>query len=210
MAVRPSSTMAASQPVQPPTRPRRETATKPFAKELASRMTKLATKPNTAAGGPSTASLLDFRLPKGALSASSKPGAQFVDANDAGKYAEMINDAAVRYGIDPRLVAAVTRAESGFNPRAMSQAGAKGLMQLMDPTAKALGVKDSFDPQQNVNGGTKFLSEMLDRFDRPELALAAYNAGPGAVAKYGGIPPFQETRTYVDKVMGYQRQMRSA
>lgn len=123
-------------------------------------------------------------------------------------FAELMNNAARRHGVDPTLVAAVTRAESGFNPLAVSSAGAKGLMQLMDGTAEILGVDDPFDPAQNVDGGTRFLAEMLRRFKQPELALAAYNAGPGAVTKFGGVPPYRETQTYVSRVLEYQRQMR--
>jgi soluble lytic murein transglycosylase-like protein len=130
-----------------------------------------------------------------------------VDSSDAGTWADLINSTAARHGVDPSLVAAVTRAESGFNPAAVSRAGAKGLMQLMDPTARALGVTDSFDPVQNVDGGTRYLGEMLKRFGKPELALAAYNAGPVAVKKHGGVPPFKETQTYVQKVLDYHRQM---
>jgi hypothetical protein len=136
-------------------------------------------------------------------------GASPVDAGDAGPWAGLINRAAARHGVDPTLVAAVARAESGLNPRAVSQAGAKGLMQLMDGTARGLGVRDSFDPAQNVEGGTHYLSDMLDRFGSPELALAAYNAGPNAVVEYGGVPPFKETQTYVRRVLGFQRQMKA-
>src|SRR5687767_10032562 len=130
-----------------------------------------------------------------------------VDIADAGVFTDMINAAAKKHGLDARLVAAVTKAESGFNPKAVSGAGAKGLMQLMDPTAKMLGVKDPFDAKQNVEGGTKFLAEMLKRFKKPELALAAYNAGPGNVQKHNGIPPFKETQTYVRKVLDFQKQL---
>ena len=204
MPVRTGTTRGTTLP--PATRTLREPAVKPFAKELSARTNPKASTTAPAPAIAAKATLLDYRLPKG----TTGNRANFVDAQDAGQYADLINDAGVRYGIDPTLIAAVTRAESSFNPKAVSHAGAKGLMQLMDGTAKALGVKDSFDPKQNVDGGAKFLSEMLNRFDRPELALAAYNAGPGAVAKHGGIPPFQETRTYIDKVLGYQKQMRSA
>ena len=130
-----------------------------------------------------------------------------VDKSDAGAFAELINRAASKHGVDPTLVAAVAKAESNLNPKAVSHAGAKGLMQLMDGTAEMLGVTNSFDPAQNVDGGAKFLSEMLKRFKKPELALAAYNAGPGAVTKHGGIPPYKETQTYVKRVLEYQKAM---
>ncbi len=111
---------------------------------------------------------------------------------------DVIAEAAQTHGVDPRLVAAVVRRESAFNVKALSPVGASGLMQLMPATAKFLGVTDVFDARQNVLGGTRYLRTLLDAFDGDlDLALAAYNAGPGAVAKYNGVPPFSETRAYV-------------
>ena len=125
-------------------------------------------------------------------------------------YDGLINEAARRYRVDPALVAGVIEAESGFNPRALSPAGAKGLMQLMDGTAQGLGVRDAFDPSDNVNGGAKLLRQLLDRYhENVPLALAAYNAGPGAVDRYGGIPPYRETQTYVPRVLAATERYRS-
>lgn len=102
--------------------------------------------------------------------------------------------------LDPRVVRAVMQVESGYNPRALSDKGAMGLMQLMPGTARDLEVEDPWNPEQNVRGGTAYLRRMLDRFGDLELALAAYNAGPEAVAQYAGVPPFEETRAYVHKI----------
>jgi soluble lytic murein transglycosylase-like protein len=128
------------------------------------------------------------------------------DAGRPGKFEELIQKAAARHNVDPRLVKAVIQAESAFNPDAVSSAGAQGLMQLMPATAEGLGVEDPLDPRQNINGGVKLLSQLLNRYDEDlSLALAAYNAGPGAVKRFGGIPPYQETQTYVKRVLGYYK-----
>jgi soluble lytic murein transglycosylase-like protein len=120
------------------------------------------------------------------------------------KLKEVIAESARKYDIPEKLLSAVIKVESNFNPRAVSSEGARGLMQLMPATARQLGVKNSFDIQQNVDAGSRYLKDMLDRYDgRIDLALAAYNAGPGAVDRYGGIPPYRETKGYVKKVMAY-------
>jgi soluble lytic murein transglycosylase-like protein len=122
----------------------------------------------------------------------------------------VIQDAARQHGVDPRLVAAVVRRESAWNENAVSQVGACGLMQLMPATAKFLGVNNIFDVRENIFGGTRYLRTLLDTFDGDlDLALAAYNAGPGAVEKYRGIPPYRETKAYVAAVRGtYEASLR--
>lgn len=124
------------------------------------------------------------------------------EINDPEKlYYPIIVKASKRYQVDPLLVKAIIVAESGFNPNAVSQMGAQGLMQLMPSTAKALGVKDSFNPEHNINGGVKYFKKLLDRFNGDvRLALAAYNAGSRKVHKYRGVPPFSETKNYIEKV----------
>jgi soluble lytic murein transglycosylase-like protein len=114
---------------------------------------------------------------------------------------QIIDEAAAAHGVSAHLVRAVVEGESGFDPWAVSRAGAQGLMQLMPATAALMGVNDRMDPRQNVFGGTRYLSQLLDRFDGDvALTLAAYNAGPTKVARYRGIPPYSETRTYVRRI----------
>ena len=115
-------------------------------------------------------------------------------------YGDVVAEAAVRHGVDPLLVHAVIAVESGHRANARSSAGASGLMQLMPGTARALGVSDPFDPRQNVDAGVAYLRRLADEFGTV-LALAAYNAGPGAVRRHGGIPPVAETRAYVRSVV---------
>ena len=114
----------------------------------------------------------------------------------------LITKYADKNGLDEDFVKAVINQESGFNPNATSHCGAMGLMQLMPSTAQGLGVKNAYDAEQNIEGGTKYLKGLMDRFGNDkQLALAAYNAGPNAVKKYGGIPPYAETQNYVKKVL---------
>ena len=130
----------------------------------------------------------------GALPAAGRPWAAALDA------------AATKAGVDPRLLAAITQAESGFNPGALSGAGAMGLTQLMPGTAAGLGV-DPTDPVANLDGGARYIAGQLDSFGRVDLAVAAYNAGPGAVRQAGGVPDYPETQAYVRRVLGYYQQL---
>lgn len=147
----------------------------------------------------------------GPIPTSSPPGASWALGLPArGRpWAGAIEEVAGRYGLDPRLLAALVWAESGFDPSAVSPAGAIGLTQLMPGTAVGLGV-DPRDPLQNLEGGTRYLRAQLDRFGRLDLALAAYNVGPGRVVEAGGIPQIPETRAYVARVLGLYRQLGGA
>ena len=124
-------------------------------------------------------------------------------------YEQQIEAAAAKYGIDPAVLKGLIKQESGFNPNAGSSAGAQGLTQLMPGTASSLGVTDLHDPAQSIDGGAHYLKMQLDRFGGDySKALAAYNAGPGAVQRFGGIPPYSETQNYVKNVLSFAQQYR--
>jgi soluble lytic murein transglycosylase-like protein len=127
-------------------------------------------------------------------------------------YSKEILDAAKIHRVDPTLIAAVIKAESNFDPSAISRKGARGLMQLMPATARRLGVSRAFDPRENIRGGTAYLAELADRYGETavELILAAYNAGERAVEEFGGIPPYRETRAYVKRVTALWNDARAA
>jgi soluble lytic murein transglycosylase-like protein len=117
------------------------------------------------------------------------------------KYENLIDSSAKKYNVDPDLIKAVIEQESNFNSSVTSSAGAEGLMQLMPQTASTLGVTNAYDPSQNIDGGTKYLKQLLNEFKDVKLAIAAYNAGPNNVKKYNGVPPYGETVNYVSKVV---------
>ena len=132
-----------------------------------------------------------------AASTATKP-----ELNTKNKIQELVFKASKKHGVDEKLVNALIKQESGFNPNAKSRVGAMGLMQLMPATAKGLGVTNPMDPEQNIEGGVKYLKSMLDKYNgNIILALAAYNAGPGAVDKYDGVPPYKETQNYVKSIL---------
>lgn len=132
-------------------------------------------------------------------------------ASQAGSYEGMIAQAAQRYGLDPAVLHGLIQQESGFDPNSQSSAGAAGLTQLMPGTASSLGVANPLDPGESIEGGARYLSQLMGQFGgNTTEALAAYNAGPGAVQQYGGVPPYAETQSYVSKVLGYAEAYRQS
>jgi len=150
---------------------------------------------------PSTPDMIRRILPDSAVT----PAAAGARVGAATPYADLFRSAASKYGVPANLLSAVAQQESGFNPKAVSPAGAQGLMQLMPATARGLGVTNAFDPAQAVDGAARMLRNLTNRFGSTELALAAYNAGPGAVLKYDGIPPYPETQRYVRNVLSLMK-----
>jgi Rod binding domain-containing protein len=152
--------------------------------------------------------LTELKLPswlidKALLPASQVQGWPKTAPADISRWKELIQKASDRYGIDANIISAIIIQESGGNPDAVSPKGAKGLMQLMDSTASDMGIQSAFNPEQNILAGTKYFSQMLERYQGDlTLALASYNAGPAAVDRYRGVPPYDETQNYVSSVLG--------
>jgi soluble lytic murein transglycosylase-like protein len=194
-----------------------------FSEALGAAQTSSSMQPDIAAQTTASSQQLDIAMPTTAIpettpiaayAAVAASGAAASGATGSGAiastpvegaaYVPMIEQAAARYGLDPSLLYGLIEQESGFDPSASSSAGALGLTQLMPSTAVSLGVTEPLDPAQSIEGGARYLSQLLRQFAGDTAdALAAYNAGPGAVEQYGGVPPFPETQQYVAKVLGY-------
>jgi hypothetical protein len=162
----------------------------------------------TAPGGARTTDFTNTRTDPSnqrmAFTPAATRGSRRPSRGDDGAYSREIAEAAARHAVPERLIWAVIRAESGFDHRAVSRTGARGLMQLMPETAAILGVRDSFNPRENIDAGVRHLRGLIERFrNNLHLAIAAYNAGEGAVAAFGGIPPYPETRDYVARVLRF-------
>jgi soluble lytic murein transglycosylase-like protein len=160
-----------------------------------------------ASSSPAQTSSPDFAT---ALAAATSPGAATgTGGSGAGQYDAAIEQAALRNGVDPAVLHGLIQQESGFDPNSQSSAGASGLTQLMPGTASSLGVANPLDPAESIEGGARYLGQLMKEFGgNTTEALAAYNAGPGAVRQYGGVPPYAETQSYVTKVMGYAESYR--
>src|SRR5579884_3145676 len=168
------------------------------------------TVPSAAPGAaaPSFASMVSAALGNDAADPAASAGGPAPIA--PAQIERLVNANAGALGVDPALVKAIIANESGFDANATSRTGAQGLMQLEPQTAAALGVANAYDPAQNIYGGTRYIKGLLERFHGDlRLAVAAYNAGPGAVEKYGGIPPYAETQTYVENVLGAYQQYKT-
>jgi soluble lytic murein transglycosylase-like protein len=201
--------LAASQRVQQlqalVTEARQGTPTASFAAALAAASSP--SQPGIPAAAPSTSPATAAPYPATSLTTGALPPAAATTQPTAGGssgYDSLISQAAARYGLDPAILHGLIQQESGFNASSRSSAGAAGLTQLMPETAAAMGVSDPLNPAQSIEGGARYLSQLMSQFGgNTSDALAAYNAGPGAVTQYGGVPPFAETQEYVSKVLGY-------
>jgi soluble lytic murein transglycosylase-like protein len=164
------------------------------------------------AAGTSFASALQAAVQSPATGATEEAAGSASEAGaGGGAYDALVQQAAARYGLDPAVLHGLIQQESGFDPNASSGAGAMGLTQLMPGTASSLGVANPMNPAESIEGGARYLAQMMHQFGgNTSDALAAYNAGPGAVSQYGGIPPYAETESYVTKVLGYAEAYRRA
>jgi len=135
----------------------------------------------------------------------------FISKLDSNQFDPIIADASKKYGLEAPLIKAVIKAESDFDPNAISNKGARGLMQIMPMNFRLLNVENPFDPHQSIDAGARYLRDMMDRYNgKLNLSLAAYNAGPGAVDRHGGVPPYQETEEYIERVMRYYQRYKNS